>query len=165
MKLAGFVERAELLTVLLGALGNQALKPDTRVEGRLAALRAQKLPAADWPMLQRGGASALTGLNDFLTANPGLPAGTLNKLREIRYSLLLPPLHGVEAASLAHRLGFGNLDVRLRTLREVAAARKRAVPVPKDFLGDAEPLVRETAVTAPWCRCSNSTSRARRMRT
>ena len=51
MKLEGYVERADLLTVLLGALGNQALKPDARIEGLLEALRAQKLRAADWPGL------------------------------------------------------------------------------------------------------------------
>ena len=51
VKLEGYVERAELLTVLLGTLGNQALKPDARIEGLLEALRAQKLPPADWPGL------------------------------------------------------------------------------------------------------------------
>gem|GEM_PF-307042 len=267
-KLEGYIEKAELLTVLIDALGNQAAKQDERIAGLIEALRAQKFSDSEWPalllamaderyretitqlvtklkplprtplveqlqhpflavrlgalelleeltgedfgfnpwldtpaqqaeavgkwkawaakpeaapaaqhfqtltadevagylrdllgddadratrarrMLQRGGASAMTGLNTFSEANPGLPAGTLGKLREIRYSLILPPLHGVESASLAHRLVFGNLDVRLRTLREVAAAKKRAVPVLKDFLTDPEPLVRETTVDA-----------------
>lgn len=267
-KLEGYVEKAELLTLLIDALGNQAFKQDERIVGLIEALRGQKFSDTEWPalllampderyretitqlvtklkplprlplveqlqhpflavrlgalelleelsgedfgfnpwldtpaqqaeaigkwkawavkpeaapvtqqfqtltadevagylrdlladdadratrarrMLQRGGASAMTGLNTFIEANPGLPAGTLGKLREIRYSLILPPLHGVESASLAHRLVFGNLDVRLRTLREVAVAKKRAVPVLKDFLADSEPLVRETTVDA-----------------
>lgn len=268
LKLEGFVERAELLTILIEALGNQALKQDQKVVALIELMRANKLPADHWPdlllaladeryrerilrvvsemnptpreplvgqlqhpflavrlgaleileelagedfgfnpwlgagdqdaealerwkkwattreaaptaqnyrtlsddevasylrdllgddhdraararrMLQRGGASAMAGLNAFLEANPELPLGTLNKLREVRYGLILPTLHGVDPASLAHRLVFGNLDVRLRTLRDVAAARKRALPVLKDFLGDSEPLVRETAVDA-----------------
>ena len=99
-------------------------------------------------MLVKGGVASLEGINAFRAAHPDLPAGSVNRLRELRYTLLLPPIHGLEASSLAHRLVFGNLDVRLSALRDAAGARRRAVPVIAEFLGDPEPLVRETAVDA-----------------
>jgi len=99
-------------------------------------------------MLVKGGASCLEGISAFRAAHPELPVGSANKFRELRYTLLLPPVHGVDSSSLAHRLVFGNLDVRLNALRDAAAARQRAVPVIEEFLGDPEPLVRETAVDA-----------------
>jgi HEAT repeat protein/cytochrome c biogenesis protein CcdA/thioredoxin-related protein len=99
-------------------------------------------------MLLKGGASTLEGLAAFRAAHPDLPAGSAHKLRELRYTLLLPPVQGLDASSLAHRLVFGNLDVRLKALRDAAAARQRAVPVIEEFLSDSEPLVRETAIDA-----------------
>ncbi len=99
-------------------------------------------------MLARGGASCLEGIDAFRAAHPNLPAGSESRLRELRYTLLLPGVHGLDSSTLAHRLVFGNMDIRLDTLRDAAAARLRAVPVIGEFLGDPEPLVRETAVDA-----------------
>jgi HEAT repeat protein/cytochrome c biogenesis protein CcdA/thioredoxin-related protein len=99
-------------------------------------------------MLMKGGASSLEGIGVFRAAHPDLPAGSGSKLRELRYTLLLPPIQGLDSSSLAHRLVFGNLDVRLKALRDAAVARQRAVPVIEEFLAEPEPLVRETAVDA-----------------
>ena len=54
----------------------------------------------------------------------------------------------MDPSSVAHRLVFGNMDVRLKALRDVAVARQQAVPVIAEFLGDPDALVRETAVDA-----------------
>jgi HEAT repeat protein len=114
---------------------------DLLADDRERTLRAQQ-------MLQRGGQASLEAISNYLSDHPTLPAGTRHKLQEIRYSLILPKLQGLDPASLAHRLVFGNLDLRLRALRDAAAARQRAVPVIQDFLNDPEPLIRETAVEA-----------------
>ncbi len=99
-------------------------------------------------LLRKDPDSCLEGIAAFAAAHPALPAGSGKRLRELRYALQLPVVNGLDPASVAHRLVFGNMDVRLKALRDVAMARQRAVPVIAEFLGDPDSLVRETAVDA-----------------
>ncbi len=97
-------------------------------------------------MLERGGEAVVTKIEQFQARNPALPEAARIKLRQMRYSLLLPPAGAISSDTLAHRLVFANLDVRLQTLREIAPSKAKALPVLRDFLSDHEPLVRETAI-------------------
>ncbi len=110
-------------------------------EDRGRAVRASR-------MLERGGKEMLVTLKSFETEHTGLSQNARNKLREMRYSLMLPGVAGVDPSTQAHRLVFGNTDVRLKSIRDIATLGKRAVPVIRDFLDDRETMVRETAVDA-----------------
>ncbi|MFC1461477.1 HEAT repeat domain-containing protein, partial [Verrucomicrobiota bacterium] len=108
-------------------------------DNRERAIRAMR-------MLEHAGPDMAMDLADFLDKNPDLPTGVKKRVKEVQYSLLLPPLAGVEPSVLAHRLVFGNLDVRLRSITSMCAIGLQAVPIASDFLEDKDPIVRETAV-------------------
>lgn len=96
-------------------------------------------------MLERAGDAVLPQVEAFLSRNPGLNEGARLRLQELRYLLILPPVGGTSPSSLAHRLVYGNMDLRLKTLRDIAVARNKALPVLRDFLQEREPVYRETA--------------------
>ena len=47
---------------------------------------------------------------------------------------------------MAHRLVFGNLDGRMRAVRELQGLGRGALPILVDMLAEREPLVREAAI-------------------
>lgn len=98
--------------------------------------------------MEKGGPEVLKVLRAFEAGHDGLPLAARNKLRELRYSLMLPTVAGLDAATLSHRLVFGNTDMRMKSLRDIVPLQRKAVPVIRDFLDDREPIVRETAVDA-----------------
>lgn len=99
--------------------------------------------------LERGGQAAAEELRRFQEANPQLPAGAVRQLRQCRYGILLAPAAlAVPPATLAQRLLFGTLEVRLAALQQLGKAGPEAVPVLADFLADDAPIVRETAAEA-----------------
>lgn len=95
-------------------------------------------------MLEQAGEAAIPALDARSPEVDGEDAR--RRIREVRYFLLLPDTLGTERARIAHRLVFGNQEERIRSLAAAAAAGERAVPVLADFLGDADPLIREAAV-------------------
>ena len=99
-------------------------------------------------MLENGGQNTAKALAEFLKEHPGLPPGARKRLKEVQYSLFLPPVAGIEPAVLAHRLVFGTLDIRLKSIASLQSIGKKAIPVLKEFLEDPNPIVRETTADA-----------------
>ena len=96
-------------------------------------------------MIEHGGPKLAETLSAFLEKNPTLPEGAKKKIKEAQYALLIPAISGIEPAAIAHRLIFGNQDVRLDSLRGLQSTGSRAVPVLREFLQDGDSIVRETA--------------------
>lgn len=92
------------------------------------------------------GAAVAEPAVDFLVRHADLPVGLADRVREVRYAVLLPARPGFDPAAQAQRLVFGNLDVQLQALRDVRVQKAAAIPVAVDFLRHPNPLVRETAV-------------------
>ena len=97
-------------------------------------------------LLVRGGIAILPVMREFLDRHPDLEPGARNRLREVRYAVLIPKRRGVDPAALAHRLVSGNPDVRMQALRDLARYGAPARPIIEEFLVDASSLARETAV-------------------
>ena len=97
-------------------------------------------------MLEQAGESVIPVLEAWTDANASAGDEALRQVREVRYFLLLPDILGAERGRIAHRLVFGTLDDRLRSLRAAAGAGERAFNVLTEFLADPAPLVRESAV-------------------
>jgi HEAT repeat protein len=97
-------------------------------------------------MLIQGGRSTAGWLTEFVAAHPELPPGMRRRIQEVKYAILLPAIAGVEPALLAHRLVSGNLDMRLRAIRELPRTGKAALPVLQELIEDRDPMVREAVV-------------------
>ena len=98
-------------------------------------------------LLESGGASVANGLTKYVN-DETLPEGSRNKVREAQYLLAMPALDGVEPATLARRLVFGNLDQRLKAMAKLQEAGRDAAPILKDFLAHEDSMIREAAVDA-----------------
>ena len=99
-------------------------------------------------ILVQGGQTVLRGLGRYRETHPELPAGAVRKLREAQYALAIPPDSGLNPLASAHRLVWGNQDVQLQTLRQVADCGRSAMPILLDILGTADALAREVAAGA-----------------
>jgi HEAT repeat protein/thioredoxin-related protein len=99
-------------------------------------------------MLEQGGGDTVKAISDFLAKNPHLPQGAKRKIKEVEYTLLIPRSGGIEPSMLAHRLVYGTLDIRLKSILSLQATGKRGVTVLKEFLQDPDSIIRETAVDA-----------------
>ncbi len=99
-------------------------------------------------MLRFGGAAAADALTTFLRNQPNLPPATANIITEARYAAILDNIDNLEPSTMAHRLVYGTLDVRQKSVLDLAPAGVRAVPILRDFLDDPDPLLREAAVDA-----------------
>lgn len=99
-------------------------------------------------MLIQGGRSTVGWLAAFTAEHPELPAGMRRRVQEVQYAILLPPIGGMEPALVAHRLVSGNLDMRLKTIRELPRIGRAALPILQELIEDRDPLVREAVVEA-----------------
>jgi len=99
-------------------------------------------------MLEAGGGGVVDLLSRFLQEQADLPPGLLNRLRETRYTIMMPPDLPVRASVMAHRLVSGAVDDRLKALTELGQRGHPAIPVLREFLDDDLPLIRETAAEA-----------------
>ena len=97
-------------------------------------------------LLEQGDEKTQQAIADYATTHPELSALALNRLREMRYLLLLKSVPRIEAGNAAHRLVYGNLDVRLRILEDLAKRDRRCIPVLRDYLTDSDVMIREAAV-------------------
>ena len=97
-------------------------------------------------MLEHGGEDAALALAEFLEQHADLPRGARNRIREVQYALYLPSLQGIDRTVIAHRLVFGNMDVRLKSIEMLKTLGRQALPVLSEFLDDPDAVVRETAV-------------------
>ena len=85
-------------------------------------------------------------ISQFEALNPGLSPEHRSRLRELRFALILESLNVPDAEALAHRILFGNLDVRLQAMAAVSNHGAKTLPILESFLSSREPLEREAAV-------------------
>lgn len=97
-------------------------------------------------MLRRGGVNTTQALYAHLAAHPELAPAARQAIRELQYAIYLSSHSRSDGETWAHRLVAGSLDVRTQALSEVRQLGLRAPPLVRDFLEDAHPLLRETAV-------------------
>lgn len=119
---------------------------DTYVRDIVAGNRQRTLRAKR--MLEQGGEDAALRLSSFIEQNPDLPEGVIRRIKETQYTVMVPSLLGLPSSTVAHRLVYGNLDVRLKCIEALEAMREKAIPILTDFLEDENPMVRESAVDA-----------------
>lgn len=99
-------------------------------------------------MLEADGLGAVGFLETFLNESPALPAAGRTKVREAQYQIVLSLPLGAQAASTARQLAFGSRDQTLAALGTLRGAGLSALPILRDFIEHADPLVRETAIDA-----------------
>jgi HEAT repeat protein/cytochrome c biogenesis protein CcdA len=99
-------------------------------------------------MLEADGLGAVGFLESFLAESPTLPAGSRAKVREAQYQIVLSRPLGPQAPATARQLAFGSRDQTLAALGTLRGAGLVALPILRDFLQHADPLVRETAIDA-----------------
>lgn len=97
-------------------------------------------------MLETDGLGSVTFLEDFLTAAPALPAGGRARVRQAQYQIVLAPRLGPGSSETARNLAFGSRDQMLAALATAKAAGPLCLPILRDFIDHADPLVRETAI-------------------
>lgn len=97
-------------------------------------------------MLETDGLGSVSFLEDFLTATPALPAGGRAQVRQAQYQVVLAPRLGPSASETARNLAFGSRDQLLAALATAKAAGPLCLPILRDFIDHADPLVRETAI-------------------
>jgi HEAT repeat protein/cytochrome c biogenesis protein CcdA len=127
---------------------NTSLLGDDQRRGYLRDLLGQdddKASRARY-MLEADGLRSVTFLEDFLTATPALPAGGRARVRQAQYQIVLAPRLGPGASETARNLAFGSRDQLLAALAAAKAASPMCLPILRDFINHADPLVRETAI-------------------
>jgi len=108
-------------------------------EDRDKAARARR-------MLEAEGLSAVGFLETFLQETATLTTGHRARIREAQYQITLSRQLGDQASVTARHLAFGSRDQLLSALATVRSAGLLALPILRDFITHADPLVRETAV-------------------
>ncbi len=97
-------------------------------------------------MLESEGLSAVGFLENFLNNTPSLTVGHRVRVREAQYQITLSRQLGDQAATTARQLSFGSRDQVLSALTTVRDAGILALPILRDFITHADPLVRESAI-------------------
>ena len=97
-------------------------------------------------MLESDGLGSVAFLEDFIASAPALPAGSRAKVRQAQYQIVLASPLGPGAAETARNLAFGSRDQLLSALATTKAAGPLSLPILRDFIDNADPLVRETAI-------------------
>jgi HEAT repeat protein len=96
--------------------------------------------------LSRGGRSAAGFILDYFQTHPALDATALRRIKEVQYALVIPASNGLDPNATAHRIVWGNPDVQIRTIRQLADCGIGPSAILVDLLAHDDPLVRETAV-------------------
>lgn len=96
--------------------------------------------------LLRAGEPSIAEAARFEAANPAFTPEQKGRLRELRYAIALSAMSVRDAEPLAHRLVFGNLDVRIQAMNTVSQLGPKTLPILDAYLTSNEPLERETAV-------------------
>lgn len=97
-------------------------------------------------MLIQGGRSTVDWLSAYIAEHEELPPGMRRRVLEVKYAILLPAIAGIEPALLAHRLVSGNLDMRLKAIRDLPRIGRGALPILQEMIDDPDPMVREAVV-------------------
>lgn len=96
--------------------------------------------------LYNGGKPVAGWLVDYVKTTPELNENALRRIKEVQYALVIPPSAGIEPLSLAHRILWGNQDVRIRSIRQLADCGFGPSAILVDLLKHPDTLIRETAV-------------------
>ena len=99
-------------------------------------------------LLKNGGQGALTAITTFLDAHPNLPTGGKLRLKEIEYATILTNIGMPNALSLAHRLIYGNQNMKLQSIISLGQNGEQVLPILNDFIASDQPIIRETTVDA-----------------
>ncbi|MBI2442136.1 MAG: HEAT repeat domain-containing protein [Lentisphaerae bacterium] len=105
------------------------------------ALRARQ-------MLRHGGPSVADALAAFLEDHRELTPAAVKAVKEAQYAALLADVDGIDPDAVAHRLMFGTLDIRQKSILELPPAGAKTTRLLRDYLDDPDPLIREAAVDA-----------------
>lgn len=97
-------------------------------------------------VLARGGQRAALLIADYLKTDPKLDANALRRIKEVQYTLCIPSANGLDPQATAHGIVWGNQDVQLRAVRQLADCGTGPAAILVDLLAHEDPLVRETAV-------------------
>ncbi|MDD2598784.1 MAG: HEAT repeat domain-containing protein [Kiritimatiellae bacterium] len=111
---------------------------DLMGSGHARSLRAMRL-------LLAAGPSVVRDVDAYIAQNPDLPAGSIRKLRELKYALILSNQGIGSGMETAHCLVFGNMDMTMQALEKLSTYPRGAALIYRDFLSDPEPVVRESA--------------------
>jgi len=88
----------------------------------------------------------VASIQEFLVANPALPASSVIALKEAQYQLVLNQTVPKQAALLARDLTRGNQDQLLAALAALKNTGLFSIPIVRDFVDSPDALVRETAI-------------------
>lgn len=97
-------------------------------------------------VLYTGGKNVARWLSGYLKTHPKLNENALRRIKEIQYALVIPPSPGIEPQALAHRILWGNQDVRIRSIRQLSDCGIGPSAILADLLNHPDTLIRETAV-------------------
>lgn len=97
-------------------------------------------------VLERGGRPAARFIVDYFQTHPALDTTSLRRIKEVQYALVIPTSNGLDPHATAHRIIWGNPDVQIRTIRQLADCGIGPSAILVDLLAHEDPLVRETAV-------------------
>jgi HEAT repeat protein/thiol-disulfide isomerase/thioredoxin len=97
-------------------------------------------------VLQRGGQHTARLIVDYFQAHPALDTNALRRIKEVQYALVIPAADGLDPQAIAHRIVWGNPDVQIRTIRQLADCGIGPSAILVDLLTHEDPLARETAV-------------------
>jgi len=134
----GVTGRVETVYASLDSGSIARLVQDLVSDDRERSRRAMRL-------LGQGGQPVATALAELLATSPELPNDARARIRVVQYTLYLPSNGPLPAEETAHRLVFGNPDARMKVLGALAALGVKALPILREFLGDPDPMIRETA--------------------
>jgi HEAT repeat protein/cytochrome c biogenesis protein CcdA/thioredoxin-related protein len=134
------------------AAGSQEQRPPSTDSETLAGY-INELLSDDIVRSQRGfrallrvGEPSVAELSRFESANPAFAPDQKGRIRELRYAITLSAMGVQDAEPLAHRLVFGNLDVRIQAMNTISQLGPKTLPILDAFLASNEPLEREAAV-------------------
>jgi len=99
-------------------------------------------------MLEQGGESTAVVLKEYLERHTDIAPGIRKRILEVKYAVLLPVVGEMDPSTFAHRLVYGNQDVKLSALRGLSRIGATGIPVLTDFLEAEDPVIRETAIDA-----------------
>ena len=97
-------------------------------------------------VLARGGSSAARFIEAYFQNHPVLDDNAQRRIKEVQYALVIPKSKGLDPQATAHRIIWGNPDVQIRTIRQLADCGPGPSAILVDLLDHEAPLVRETAV-------------------
>ncbi len=99
-------------------------------------------------MLEGDNFSVVASIQQFIVNHPTLPRMKLSQLKQAQYELVLIKATRTGASRLSRELIKGNRDQQLAALASLKKLGMITIPIIRDFVDDADALIRETAIDA-----------------